>query len=441
MKCCDWRCVAGSLVAAALVGGADDIEWLRARAERLDRDLRERILPYWAARGRNIEQIEQEGFVLDDPPRGGPPERMLVTQSRMVWTFSRVHRLGYSDARRDYGAIAAAGYRYLMRRFWDAEHGGAYWAVAADGQPTNPRKMMYGQAFGIYALVEHARAGGGREPLERALAWFRLLRERAYDRRHGGWVEHFERDWRPLPLRDPAGVPEVAGLKSANTHLHLMEAFTELYAETREADVRDALEEVLRINREVFYPRDPARACFHRQPDWSPVDDARSAGLSYGHNVEFGWLMLEAERALGRPLSLEHFRAHLDHALRCGWDAERGGLYHRGEGEQPATDRRKVWWVQAEMLAALTEAWALDRDPRWAAAMRRLWEFADQWMTDPETGVWWDSVEADGRPARAARAHGWKANYHDVRAFLKFIEVMRSASAQSGGACTRTAEA
>lgn len=247
--------------------------------------------------------------MLDDPPVGPPPTRALVTQSRMTWTFARVHRLGYSDANHDYGTAAAEGYQYLMARFWDSEHGGAFWAVGADGRPVNPRKMMYGQAFGIYALVEVARATGDREPLEQALRWFRRLRERAYDRVHGAWIEHFERDWTPLPLRDPAGIPEVAGLKSANTHLHLMEAFTELYAETRDPDVRAALEESLRINREIFYPAEPGRSCFHRHPDWSPVADPRHAGLSYGHNVEFGWLMLEAEHALGWPRSVEHLRA------------------------------------------------------------------------------------------------------------------------------------
>jgi len=425
--------LAAFLVGVVAAGGsADDLAWLRDRAERLERDLRERILPYWYARGRDVEG---EGWVLDDPPKDTPPDRSLVTQSRMIWTFARVHRLGFSTAERNYGAAAEAGYRYLMAKFWDSRHGGAVWTVDAEGRPVNPRKMMYGQAFGIYALVELSRATGRREPLERAVQWFRLLRERAYDRQHGGWIEHFEPDWRPLPLRAPEGVPEVAGLKSANTHLHLMEAFTELFAETRDPDVRAALEESLRINREIFYPIQPGRSCFHRHPDWSAVDDPRSTGLSYGHNVEFGWLMLQAERALGQPLSVDHFRAHLEHALRWGWDAERGGLYHRGDDDRPATDRLKIWWVQAEMLAAVSEAWALDRDPRWAAVLRSLWTFVDQWMTDPETGVWWEAVAEDGRPVRRARAHGWKANYHDVRAALKFIETMRrgaAASADSG---------
>ncbi len=286
--------------------------------------------------------------------------------------------------------------------------------------------MMYGQAFVIHALVEHFRATGRSNSLERARELFDVIQRRAHDKDHGGWIEHFERDWTPLPLGSPHGVPEVAGLKSANTHLHLMEAFTDLYVVTRDPAVRAALEESLRINTDRFYPREPGRSCFHRHSDWSAVDDPRGAGLSNGHNVEFAWLMLEAERAMGRPWPMDRFRAHLEHALRWGWDAERGGLYHRGEGDRPATDRRKVWWVQAEMLAALSEWWRLEPAPAVADRIVQLLKFVDGWMTDPEHGVWVDSVEEDGRPLRPTRAHNWKANYHDVRAILEFLEAAES---------------
>jgi len=201
-----------------------------------------------------------------------------------------------------------------------------------------------------------------------------------------------------------------------------MEAFTELYRASRDPGVKAALAESLRINREQFYPRDPGRSCFHRNPDWTAVTDPRSAGLSYGHNVEFGWLMIEAERALGLPPSWDHFRAHIDHALAHGWDAERGGLYNRGVGDAPATDLRKVWWVQAEMMAALTDLLAHRREPALEDALLKLIGFVDRHMTDPKDGVWVDAVNPDGTPLRTDKAHNWKANYHDVRAIVKFAE-------------------
>ena len=64
---------------------------------------------------------------------------------------------------------------------------------------------------------------------------------------------------------------------------------------------------------------------------------------------------VRAQQALGQPLAWDHFYAHLDHALQYGFDHQAGGLYNLGIGTNSAAhDRVKVWWSQAEMLAALT---------------------------------------------------------------------------------------
>ena len=384
--------------------------------------LAEKILPYWFDTARDAAN---GGYLLSDDLVKGrtlPKEKAIVTQARMVWTFSLAHRKGFSDAQRDYKQAAAQGCRFLLDHFLDKEQGGYFWKTDLAGRPVNERKMVYGQSFVIYALVEYCRASGDKEALRNAMELYRTLQRRAHDPKHGGWTEHFTRDWTPLALRDPAGEVEVAGLKSANTHLHLMEALTELFEVTRDAEVRKSLEEALDINQKYFYPLDAAHSCFHRNPDWSAVTDPRSAGLSYGHNVEFAWLMIRAERVLGRAPSWPHFHAHLDHALKRGCDRERGGLYHRGIANEPPYDTTKVWWVQAEMIAAFADALRHKPDAAYEAALEKTLEFVAKHMTDPRDGIWVDSVAADGQPANTNKAHNWKANYHDVRALVKFVE-------------------
>lgn len=392
------------------------------RAREFKAQLAEKILPYWFD---TAQDTANSGYLLaDDLVKGRttPKEKAIVTQARMVWTFSLAHRKNFSDARRNYLKAAAHGCRFLLDHFLDKEHGGYFWKTDLAGKTMKQHKFVYGQAFVIYALVEHHRASGDKEVLRHAMELYRTLQKYAYDPKRGGWVEHFTRDWQPLALRDPAGEVEVAGLKSANTHLHLMEALTELYEVTHDKDVRKSLEESLRLNMEYFYPLDAAKSCFHRNPDWSAVTDPRSAGLSYGHNVEFAWLMVRAEQVLGRKPSWKHFYAHLDHALKVGYDRERGGLYHRGIGNEPPSDTTKVWWVQAEMIAAFTDALRHKPDATYEAALVKTLEFIAQHMTDPKDGIWVDSVLADGQPRNASKAHNWKANYHDVRALVKFVE-------------------
>jgi mannobiose 2-epimerase len=289
------------------------------------------------------------------------------------------------------------------------------------GAPQNQRKIVYGESFVIYAFVEYYRASGDKQALRQALELYRVLQRRAHDSKYGGWIEHFEPDWTPILKRTPEAIVEVGGMKSANTHLHLMEALTELYEASRDPEVRKSLEEAVRINAVYFYPTDPGKSCFHRNLDWSPTTEPSSAGLSYGHNVEFAWLFVRAQQVLGRQPSWDHFNAHIQHALKYGYDHERGGLYSRGMDDQPATDTDKIWWVQSEMMAALTDGLKHKSNPDYSQALESLIGFINKYQADPTDGVWYDTVAADGTPKNKSKAHSWKANYHDVRALVKFI--------------------
>ncbi len=386
---------------------------LAEAARQLDQQLRNQVMPFWY--DTSVDRVHG-GYTLE------PGSKQLVTQTRMIWGFSHAHIHGLDLPPRDYLAAARQGYEFLTAHFLDREHGGYYWMTDDEGHATNQYKMIYGQAFVIYALVEYYRASHDQQSLDRALEQFLILQQKAHDRQHGGWFEHFAPDWTAVMKPQDDVSVEVPGCKSANAHLHLMEAFTELYLETRDTRVRDALRESLRINRSHFYPLNPARSAFHCHPDWTRVTDKASEGLSYGHNVEFAWLMLRAQQALEEPLSWDHFYAHLDHALQYGFDHSAGGMYNKGFEDQPAVDREKVWWTQAELLAALAVSLRHQRREQDVAAAELLLGFLRRSMIDPRDGIWIASVSADGQPRWDSKKNHWKGNYHDVRAIVMFVE-------------------
>jgi mannobiose 2-epimerase len=400
---------------------------LASQAADFKSQLASKILPYWYDTA--LDQTNG-GYLLADDLKGRTvaKEKQLVSQARLVWGYSHACLHGFKSDRRDYLKAAAHGYRFLLDHFWDREHGGCFWMTDVTGKVIDDRKIVYGEGFVIYALAEYSRASGDKEPLRLAMEVYQTLQEHAYDAKNGGWVEHFQRDWTPLPRHAPNAQVEVAGLKSANTHLHLMEALTELYDATHDPAVRKSLEEALHVTATYFYPPDPSQAAFHREPDWKPVTDPASAGLSYGHNVEFAWLMVHAQKTLGRKPSWRHFYAYIDHALKYGYDHERGGLYSRGSDNQPATDTDKVWWVQAEMMAALSDAIQHKKNPAYAEALEKLIRFVNAHQTDPADGIWLDTVTADGKPKFTGKAHSWKGNYHDVRGIVKFVEAFAPVS-------------
>ena len=419
-------CLCGCWVLSlALLGATAGLSVAKDRAQyaaELRQQLVDKVMPYWYDTA--IDR-QNGGYVLsDDAARQAPParEKQIVTQARMVWGFSHAHLNGLSNGRRNYLEAAEQGYRFLLHHFLDQQNGGYYWTTDLAGKPLNERKLLYGQAFVIYGFVEYYRASGDRGALTNAMELCRVVQKRAHDAAHGGWLEHFERDWTPILDPRAEAIVEVAGRKSANTHLHLMEALAELCEATHDPEVRDSLAEALRINATWFYPKDPGQSALHRRPDWKLAPEPSSAGLSYGHNVEFAWLMVRAETVLGRNPAWDHFYAHLNHALRYGFDHARGGLYSRGSDNRPATDTEKIWWVQAEMLAALTDALKHKENQAQAQALDKLLEFVLAHQVNPPDAIWLESVAADGQPRSTAKAHNWKANYHDVRAVVKFIE-------------------
>lgn len=409
--------VACSIVAATAQGAED----FAARAVAMKAELRDKVLPYWFD---TAQDQEHGGYLLNDSLNGrhAATQKQVVTQARMVWGFARAHRAGFSDERRNYLAAARQGYHFLVDHFRDPVQGGYFWATDPAGKPVVERKILYGQAFVIYALVEYSRASGDKEPLRQALDLYETLQRHAHDNTNGGWREHFQRDWTPILSASSKAEVEIPGLKSSNTHLHLMEALAELYEATRDPRVGESLREALRINATWFYPQAPENCCLYRQPDWKPAAAAKDAGLSYGHNVEFAWLMIRAQTVLGQPPDWGHFDAVVGHALRCGGDSARGGLYQRGFGNSPACDTTKTWWVQAELLAALSDGLRHAPNAGYADALSKLLAFLWAHQVNAPDGIWLEAVSAEGNVLNPAKAHNWKANYHDVRAMLKFID-------------------
>lgn len=400
---------------------------LEARAHTLCTQLTQQALPYW----HDTVDLANGGYLLADDATGGTGPatfKQLVSQARMVWGFSFVHRLGVRDPERDYLDAARQGYRFLIDHVHDPERGGYHWTTDLAGNPLETGNTLYGHAFVIFALVEHYRASKDPEALEHAVGLYRAVQRHGRDPQYGGWIEHWDEDWRPVLDPQHQTGPGIAGLKSANAHLHWYEALMELHAVTRAPRGRAilgrgsrlgaALREAERVIRRFFFPRRPGRAAHYRHPDWRRVEGPGVNRVSYGHNVEAAWLLVRGARLRDRPPPWGHVLTLIDHALAKGFDRDLGGLFSEGSADG-VTDTTKAWWPQAELIAALTVVLQGRPDRAYADALVKEIDFVATHMIDPADGIWLWSVRADGTPLDTTKAHEWKAAYHDVRAIAK----------------------
>jgi mannose 2-epimerase len=350
--------------------------------------------------------------------------RGLISQARLLWVFSHAHLLGYSTSQHDYLKAATHGFSYLIETMLDRAYGGFHWKADVHRGVIEPHKLLYGQSMAIYALVEYYRASGLSEPLEYARSVYELVQQKFYDKTRGGWIEHCDRDFTPLTCTGERlpGMPDIVGFKSGDAHLHLMEALTELYAEGKDAAVRDSLVETIELLCTQFYPPDVSHSCEYRLADWKRVANDELSNLSHGHMVEFAWLLLHAQQTLGLPCDWDHFESLLRHSLHHGFDHERGGFYFRGKPHETACDTTKLWWVQAEGLSALTDAVAHFDSDEYKAPLTKLIRWIINYEVRSADGVWIVSTNAEGRPQNVKKAGEWKAAYHEVRAITRFIQ-------------------
>lgn len=398
-------------------------EALAAERAVLARLLGDNHVPFWYP---DTLDPEAGGFRLNHDATGawlGPVDKGLVSQARQTWFFARL--AGSAHGRPEHLAAARHGYEFLRDRLWDREHGGFFWAVDARGSAvTRPEKHLYGQAFGLFALSRYATVSGDAGAAALAAALFALLEARAHDATHGGYRESFLRDWTPMPPRRLSPLGFRAGLKLMNTHLHLLEALIEHARVSPGTTVRERLRELVAILASTVVRKD-AGACrdFH-WPDWSAFHGRGAGRVSYGHDLENAWLLLEAAEAAGVPIATVAgvSRTLVATAVRNGFDARDGGFFESGRPGAAADRRAKVWWVQAEALVAALRLYRHTGNAAYHDVFARTLDWVAHHQVDPRGG-WHHTVSPEG-VAGGPKAGPWKAAYHDGRALLECLEAL-----------------
>lgn len=410
---------------------ATTLRW-KDRATAADAMITQKALPFWygsayigSARGYRLGEDAVRGRFDEDG-------QQIVPQARLVWAFARAHRMGYSAADHDYLLAARHGYEYLQKAFLDPVHGGYFWRVREGRGKNDTRKVLYGQSFVLYALVECAAAAQDSGILDSAIVLYQTL-ERAGPNNGPplSVAEIAARDFSALEA-DAISTDRLDGIawphyRCSNTVLHWMEALIDLArARPDDADIRRSLQTAFDLNATQCYPADPDKGI-----DYVPDDDKVPAWpqpklVSYGHNVEFAWLMITAQQVLGTDLDWARVESTLDHTIRWGFDAQHGGIFGGGWPGKAAHDRVKSWWPQAEMIAALTFLIASGHASKsYDTELKLMLDWYEGPQMDAPTGTPYSKVADDGsKVIDATLSSQWQAAYHDLRARWIFIEAM-----------------
>jgi mannobiose 2-epimerase len=413
------------LIYSELPAGIDRAELADSAIPRLEKVLQENIASFWLSKSPdNVNGGYTINFGPNSEPKG-PGTKMIVTQARTMWLFARLARAGYSG--NEYIDAAEHGYRFLKEKMWDAENGGFYWEVDATGNDKlEPKKHLYGQSFALYAISEYYLATNRQDVLDFAIRFFELLEEKSHDKLYGGYIEFFDQDWTPIVDDETSYMGTPAELKLMNTHLHLLEAITTFYRASKLPLARERLLELINIQSNAVVRKNLSACTDKYERDWTPRLDSGYARVSYGHDIENIWLLMEACDTAGisnYPFG-DLYRTLFDYSYKYGYDQSAGGFYDSGLFNQPADRLNKVWWVEAEAIVSALHMNQLTGDPKYLDVFEQTYDYIEKYFVDWQYGEWHQNISARS-VASGDKASIWKAGYHDGRAMIECLEILK----------------
>ena len=379
-----------------------------------------RILSFWETKAMDHDfggfygAIDGHGHLVEHAPKG------IILNTRILWTFAFAGA-HFGDDR--FFEICARAHNYLLQYFWDDLHLGFFWELDHQGQVLNDRKQTYAQAFGVYALAQYYLYSKVSEAKDYALKLFELLELHGLDSEESGYIEAFARDWSPIAdmrLSDK----DLNAPKTANTHLHVLEAYTCLYNATHEEKVKVALLRLLKLFRDYFFNNSLHLKLFFTR-SWEEIGEE----ISFGHDIEAVWLLLEAAESTGDLEEIDFWRNQLvrvaDQFIRVGVASDFGVL-NAMEINSGALDTDRHWWPQAEAMVGLHYAYTETKDAEYLNVLNGIWGYTKTHIIDNNLGEWLFRVNEKGVPYFSENLLGpWKCPYHNGRAMIMLIQRIR----------------
>jgi cellobiose epimerase len=380
-------------------------------------ELKTNILPFWMDKMPDslndgfYGRIEGNGTVHPGADKG------CVLNARILWTFSSAYRILKNP---EYLKVAEKSKDYLFKYFFDKEYGGVYWLVDNKGKMKEGKKQIYAQAFAIYGLTEYYRVTNDHDSLNKAIELFYLIEKHSFDPDCDGYFEAFSREWGELDdLR--LSLKDANEKKTMNTHLHVLEAYTNLYRVWKDDLLKNQLYELLKVFSEKIINSSTFNLNMFFDEKWNDKTDL----VSYGHNIESSWLLYEAAEVLGDEDLIKEIKVKcikIAEVSREGIMKDGSMIYERFFGTGHA-DYDRHWWVQAESVIGFLNAWSMSGKEEYLNICLAGWKFISENITDRRNGEWYWSVDRYLKPnIKEDKAGFWKCPYHNSRMCLEIIE-------------------
>jgi len=378
-------------------------------------DLTGNILPFWISnmtdniRGGFYGRIDIQNRVYPEADKGG------ILNARILWTFSSAYRVTGDTM---YLRMAKRARDYILKYFIDRENGGAFLSLKADGSPSDTRKQVYTNSFFIYALSEYSRATGDKETLSEAMKIFSLFEKYAFDTENNGYFEVFSRDWQRI--RDKMiGESSEKDEKTMNTHLHMMEAYANLYRVSGDDATGQRLRNLIGLFLDHIIDKKTSHLICFMDRNWNRTSDIDS----YGHDIESSWLLYEAATLLNDKELTEKVKKvciSIVNAASEGYQDD-GSMLTEKNTSTGHVRMQRSWWEQSETVVGYINAFELTQNWGYMSKSLKCWEYIKKNFIDTNNGGWFSYISENATPS-GDKGGFWICPYHNGRMCMEVMQ-------------------
>ena len=373
------------------------------------------ILGYWSKKtidNQNdgfIGQINSNEEIISDADKGS------VLNARILWSFSAAYQ---NTKNEEHKKIATRAFDFLSNHFYDSEFGGLFWSINSDTTPKDTKNQIYALAFAIYGFSEYYVISKDEKALAIAINLYLRIQKHSYDPVNKGYLEAFTRDWQPiedLRLSDK----DANEKKTMNTHLHIVEAYANLFKVWKDKTLQKDIIELLQTIEKHFINPETGHLHLFFDENWVEKPDV----ISYGHDIEAAWLLLQcAEISEDENLiaNYKKYAIQIAEVTQEGLDID-GSLWYEFDPKTNELTAEKHWWVQAEALIGFYNAYQLTGDEKYLDIVLKNWKFIKKYILDQQNGEWFWGIKKDYSLMEKDKAGCWKCPYHNSRACLELV--------------------
>lgn len=373
------------------------------------------ILDYWSKKTIDIQnggfvgQIDTNNQIVPDAEKGS------VLNARILWSFSASYQITKDESHKE---NAKRAFQYLTQYFYDPEYGGIFWSINPDTTPKDTKNQIYALAFAIYGLAEYYVISKDEKALEIAINLYLTIEKQSYDPVNKGYLEAFTRDWENIDdLR--LSEKDANEKKTMNTHLHIVEAYANLYKVWKDEKLRNVIIELLQTIENHFINEKTGHLHLFFDENWIEKPDV----ISYGHDIEAAWLLLQCAEIISDENLIANYKKYaiqITDATLEGIDTD-GGLFYEFDPKSKELTAEKHWWPQAELMIGFYNAYQLTGDENYLDVVLKNWEFIKKYIIDNQNGEWHWGINKDYTLIQKDKAGFWKCPYHNIRACLELI--------------------